>query len=304
LHYLPKHVQIFFFSKKEMRRGREEEGEEDPRDPLLHFTTDEQRDVFATELHLVKIQDDTLETLGLARHPDIKDKRYVVYQINDKQIATITQLPVPTPFESMNVYSQMFAGQNMRTPHPMLPEWHENLASYLGMDISDDDAFKSKIYAAEPSPAATVRREDSSPSTRRRAQRRRRVDEEEEEEAPRLPPPMRTVMSALRHLGVNFIFADDFVDLSGPPPPPAKDAPREVPKLGEEWKKLIGKAEKIEGYPECITCCEFSATLVFVPCGHVKYCANCLEKILSDKDLKKECPECRGDFDSVTRLRL
>jgi len=170
-HYLKK-IQHCPKKSEKMRRGRDEEEEEEHHGPalmpVLHFCDDAQRTTFATAMTTQEvISDETLEAQGLSDTPGEKEMRVVIYKLlppSGKNVLTVTQLPRRGLHESMNTYTRMLHGQGLKVPHPMIPEFHEYLGRYLGMEISNDDAFLEQLYAQPPPQAAGV--DDSDPWSR------------------------------------------------------------------------------------------------------------------------------------------
>lgn len=181
-------------------------------------------------------------------------------------------------------------------PHPMVPDYHEYLARYLTMDIPNDEAFLAQIYPDPPPPPLE---DDWEP-----LQRRRRIHGEYRGmpvEFP-MPPPQEMVQRALAEFGIlNVIFGE--VDLSAPGRADEKPAPQEVMPLEEAWEQLLGTPEKIAGLPECRMCCEYSATIALVPCGHRLGCDDCFRKLMTTSTLTKVCPTCREDFKTIVKVR-
>lgn len=56
---------------------------------------------------------------------------------------------------------------------------------------------------------------------------------------------------------------------------------------------------------QCIMCLDEEASHVFVPCGHMVYCDDCVEERRKDKKKRiMKCPICRGDMKSILRVYL
>jgi len=269
--------------------------------PVLHFCDEGQRAAFVIAMAIHKISDETLGGQGLSDLPGQRDMRIIIYKLlEDKTVATVTQLPGYPLHESMNTYTEMLRGQGMKTPHPMIPEYHEYLGRYLGMNIRTDDAFMARIYLDHPQPHAAA--DDREP-----LQRRRRVNGEYRGrvvEFP-MPPPQEMVQMALAEFGILNVFfgGGDGVDLSAPGRVDEKPAPQEVVPLEEAWEQLLGKPEKIAGVPDCSMCCEYSATIALVPCGHRLGCDDCFRKLMKTSTLTKVCPTCREDFKTIVKVR-
>jgi hypothetical protein len=308
-----------------MRRGRNDDDEGPTLTPVLHFCDDAQRTAFATAMAIPMVSDETLGAQGLSDLPAERDIHMIVYKLDDeKNVVTVTQLPgmgkanvqrvsfffvcvIPkttTPMgvvvfvigmhESMNLYSHMLHGQGLKVPHPMIADYHEYLGRYLRMEISNEDAFMDQIYPARP--AAAPQGEQEEP-----LQRRRRIHGEYRGRPVPfpMPPPMNMIRAVLEDFGV--ILAE--VDLSAPGRVDDKPEPQEVVPLEEAWERLLGTPEKIANLPDCTMCCEYSATIALVPCGHRLGCDDCFRKLMKTSTLTKVCPTCRVDFKTIVKVR-
>jgi hypothetical protein len=86
------------------------------------------------------------------------------------------------------------------------------------------------------------------------------------------------------------------------PSPPKK---REKLDLHPEWQQLLQPTEKAshEKYA-CGTCLENEKTILMIPCKHVFYCDDCFREMMTSTSLKKECPLCRKNVDSIERINF
>lgn len=61
--------------------------------------------------------------------------------------------------------------------------------------------------------------------------------------------------------------------------------------------KCIPESAGIEYEPlTCVICMEAPVTMVYVPCGHAKLCAKCIQK------WTQKCPICKRDVEQIIRL--
>jgi hypothetical protein len=63
--------------------------------------------------------------------------------------------------------------------------------------------------------------------------------------------------------------------------------------IPKEHQMVMRKKHAIE--TECCVCCNASANVVFVPCGHKKCCLDCAAQV-------PRCPICRERKQSVVRV--
>ena len=269
--------------------------------PVLHFISAEQRDAFAAEMAQETLGQHTLGELNLTDRPYEQGLPIVMYIMSGKDVAGVVQLPQREMFESLNSYGRMFHGNSMKLPHPVVPQMHGRLADYLGIPISNDAAFQTRIYQGIPVALPGVPPPPINPvailggvpgwalDMMRRVRPRLRYGEDDGDDDDDDDFDFVIEMS---HLG------RPLTDLSAPGPVAAKPEPKDLI-LEDNWEKILGKAS--EKAPECGACCTNYASVIMMPCRHAYYCDDCFRTMMKSANCTKECPVCRNDFKTVVR---
>lgn len=86
----------------------------------------------------------------------------------------------------------------------------------------------------------------------------------------------------------------------GPVPRSIPNAPAPKRSLPDEWKARLCAVEPTDNSEEaCLACFENKRTIKIFPCEHLFYCDDCFERMMTSDTCQKQCPECRGEVESI-----